>query len=111
MKDWAKKFYNSKTWRTCRKNYLATQYGLCERCHNPADVVHHKIYLTPGNINNPHTTLDPANLEALCQDCHNREHHQQPIADLGYTWNAAGEIVYAPQSQAAGGCPNTESPV
>jgi 5-methylcytosine-specific restriction endonuclease McrA len=39
-------------------------------------VVHHRTYLAPQNIHNPELTLNWANLEALCQDCHNREHHR-----------------------------------
>ena len=35
--------------------------------------MHHKIYLTPQNINDPAVTLAEDNLELLCQDCHNKE--------------------------------------
>ena len=52
---------------------------LCERCmqegrYKPAEIVHHKVYLTPENINNPAITLNWDNLEALCRDCHEAEH-------------------------------------
>lgn len=42
-----------------------------------AVICHHKTYLTPGNINDPDIALSWTNLEALCQDCHNKEHMQQ----------------------------------
>ena len=53
--------------------------GLCERCWakgivRHGDTVHHKIHLTPANINDPEITLNPDNLELLCRDCHAEEH-------------------------------------
>lgn len=51
------------------------QCYVCERCGNVAKIVHHKKYLTKENINDPSVTLNFENLEALCQDCHNKEHH------------------------------------
>lgn len=38
-------------------------------------IVHHKIVLTPENINDPEVTLNWEYLELLCLDCHNREPH------------------------------------
>ncbi len=79
MKPWAEKFYKSIQWQNCREAYLKSQGYLCERCIKkgevkPAVIVHHKIYLTPWNINDESITLNPINLEALCKDCHNKEH-------------------------------------
>ncbi len=51
-----------------------SKYYICERCGQPAEIAHHKIYLLPGNITNPDISLNPANLEALCMNCHNAEH-------------------------------------
>lgn len=53
--------------------------GLCERClahgrYTPAEIVHHKIYITPDNIGEPSITLDWNNLEAVCRSCHEAEH-------------------------------------
>lgn len=73
-KEYAKPFYNSKKWRRISKKYLDTQYRICERCGNVANVVHHKEYITPENIKDPMITFDWKNLEALCNDCHNKEH-------------------------------------
>ena len=79
MKEYAKEFYKSKRWQKCREAYLRSVGGLCERCAKQgiikaAVIVHHKIYITPSNINNPEVALNFDNLEALCRDCHNQEH-------------------------------------
>ena len=79
-KEYAKTFYRSTAWEQCRLAYLSSVGNLCERClangeYNPAKIVHHKIYITPENINNPSIILDHNNLEALCQECHNKEHN------------------------------------
>ena len=72
-------FYKSKTWQACRDNYLKSVGGLCEKCKAkglivPAEIVHHKIHLNANNITDPSITLNPANLEALCRQCHGEEH-------------------------------------
>lgn len=79
MQDWASKFYHSKAWLACRRSYIASRIqidgGLCEHCHRkPGKIVHHKIYLTRRNVNDPTITLNHRNLEYVCQDCHNDEH-------------------------------------
>ena len=38
-------------------------------------IVHHKSYIDANNIYNPEITLNFENLELLCLDCHNKEHH------------------------------------
>ena len=92
----AKLFYKSKQWHECRSAYLSHVGGLCERCFKegmivPAKIVHHKCYIDGENINNPSVTLSFDNLEALCQECHNREH-------LGnkkrYGINVDGELIF-----------------
>lgn len=70
-------FYQSKAWRKCRAGYIAERRaidgGLCERCRQvPGYIVHHKVWLTPQNINNPDISLCHDNLEYVCLDCHNR---------------------------------------
>lgn len=75
----ATKFYNSKTWIRCKETYLNKVNHLCERClakglYEPADFVHHKIYLTNENFGNPELMYGFDNLEALCFSCHNEEH-------------------------------------
>ncbi len=73
-KDFAEAFYKSAAWLHCRASYIEHVHGLCERCHRPGYIVHHKCYLNPDNITDPDVTLNWDNLEYLCLDCHNREH-------------------------------------
>ena len=61
-------------------NYLKSN-PLCERCKAkglivPAVICHHKIYLTDENYKEPSIALNPQNLEAVCRECHNTEHHK-----------------------------------
>lgn len=74
MQDFAKAFYASKAWRTVRAYIVKRDFGVCCRCGKPGEIVHHKTYLTPQNINNPDVTLNVDNLELLCRDCHACEH-------------------------------------
>lgn len=76
-KDWAKQLYKSKAWKKCRESYIASVFGLCERCNDgtPGKIVHHKIWLDKSNINDHSISLNHEHLEYLCQLCHNREHH------------------------------------
>lgn len=43
-------------------------------CGAIGEEVHHKIPLTPNNINDVNVTLNPENLIYLCKECHNKEH-------------------------------------
>lgn len=79
MRDFAKDFYHSQAWRDCSAKYKASVGGLCEHCLAngfvvPAEIVHHKIHLTPDNITDPDITLSFGNLEALCRKCHGDKH-------------------------------------
>lgn len=81
MKSIDHSFYISPAWKKCRREYLKYVNGRCERCmqrglHVPAKVVHHKIYLSEENYLDPSVSLNFSNLEALCQKCHNEEHHE-----------------------------------
>ena len=75
-----KEFYKSPAWKRCRANFVRSCDGLCMRClasgiYKPGKVVHHRVHLTDENVNDPAVSLNPGNLELLCQDCHNAEHH------------------------------------
>lgn len=67
-------FYRLRAWRRLSKAFLMSKYYICERCGQPAEIAHHKKYLTAENVNDPEIALNPANLEALCLNCHNAEH-------------------------------------
>lgn len=65
-------------WKKCRKQYIDNIGGLCERCLargvvKPGYILHHKIKLEPWNIDDQSVTLNPANLEYVCLDCHNAD--------------------------------------
>lgn len=100
MKPWAERFYNSDAWRSCRDSFLKSKDYLCERCAANGDIVaakiaHHKTYLTERNINDPAIALSWDNLEALCQDCHNKEHHYAE-RKRRYAFDADGNVVIPP---------------
>lgn len=78
----AKDFYVSRAWQECARAYRQSVGGLCERCAAaglivPAEEVHHKIRLTPETLADPTIALNWDNLEALCKDCHLKEHNQR----------------------------------
>lgn len=78
-KEFARKFYSSKAWQSCRNEYVKKARGLCENClrrgiYRPGEIVHHKIELDPININIPEIALNFDNLELLCRDCHAEVH-------------------------------------
>jgi len=94
-KEFAIKFYKSKAWLQCRGGFIQSVYGLCNRCESPGFIVHHKILLTPNNINNVEVTLNWNELEYLCIDCHNKEHmssHKEVIRE-GLRFNDKGEVI------------------
>ena len=78
-REFAKTFYSSKAWQTCRNEYAKRVGLLCENClrqgiYKPGVIVHHKIELDPVNIENPEISLNFENLELLCRDCHAKIH-------------------------------------
>ena len=94
--DFAKAFYRSQAWTSCRDSYIAKRHGLCERCLSrglirAGKIVHHKVYLTPDNISIPGIALNHDNLELLCQDCHNAEHNAKQ--GQRYVVNLDGSVV------------------
>lgn len=74
-------FYKSSAWLHTRAAYLEQCNYICERCMEqgvitPAEDVHHIVHLTPANYKNPEVSLNPENLMALCQRCHNEVHNR-----------------------------------
>jgi len=94
----AKRFYKSKVWRDCRSSYITSVFGLCERCGEPGDIVHHKTYISMDNINDPRILLNHDNLELLCITCHNREHFKGKAMREGFHFDEGGQLVYRPPS-------------
>jgi 5-methylcytosine-specific restriction endonuclease McrA len=102
MKDWAKAFYLSKTWRETRESYIASQHGLCERCGKPGSIVHHRKHLSRRTIDDPGMTLAWTNLELVCRECHAVEHEGAPATEAGLRFDANGNLVKAQTSPMRG---------
>lgn len=81
MKDFAKDFYFSTSWKGMREYIKKRDQYLCQDCLKkglfvPAEEVHHIKPLTPQNINDVSITLSEDNLISLCRECHRRRHNQ-----------------------------------
>ena len=106
-RDFAKKFYNSKKWEKMREYILIRDKYKCCRCGDTGVLeVHHKIHLTPGNIDDANITLNEKNLITLCRDCHfavheedkahgNRQKNQKPDCETGFRFDENGFLVPA----------------
>jgi len=92
-KEYAKAFYNSTLWRDTANAYMESVNHICERCGQPAKIVHHRRYITPATIHDPNITLDWSNLEALCQDCHNNEHSSKSATANGLMFSSGGQLI------------------
>lgn len=91
--DYARAFYNGRAWVDCRTGYMQSRNYICERCNNVAIICHHKTYITPSNISNSNITLNWNRLEALCQTCHNQEHHGNGIVAAGLAFDSKGNLI------------------
>ena len=94
MHSFAHSFYMSWPWIKCSRAFRKEKGGLCERCLAkglivPGREVHHKIKLTPENINDPAIALNWDNLELLCKDCHLMEHER-----VRYRVDQNGHVTY-----------------
>lgn len=75
---------------------MMSQHYVCERCGRPAVICHHKKYLNDKNFMDPSISLSFDNLEALCQDCHNKEHSlKRPLV----LFNGNGEVKGCKESK------------
>lgn len=93
-------FYHSAVWLKCRDAYIKSVNGLCERClargiYQPGYIVHHRIPLSPENLNDPSILLSWDNLEYLCLECHNLEHYGSG-SERRYQVGADGKIFINP---------------
>lgn len=75
-KNYAKSFYKSKSWLSCRAAYIAERImidgGMCQHCGRvPGYIVDHIEEISPSNIGDPEITLNHDNLQYICQPCHN----------------------------------------
>lgn len=75
--SWAKGFYKSSEWKSCRAGYIRERIridgGMCEVCHVKLGyIVHHKIILTQQNVEDPEISLNWKFLSFECKDCHDQ---------------------------------------
>ena len=82
-------FYQSVRWKKCRKAFILSRFGICERCGKPGSYVHHKHYITISNVDDDNITLNWDNLELLCHECHNQEHFE----NINYYFDEHGNLV------------------
>ena len=66
--------------------------GLCEVCllngvYEPAVIIHHKVFLTPQNVQDPNISLNWSNLQAVCRKCHGEIHKERR-----YTVDSMGRV-------------------
>lgn len=85
-------FYHTKEWKRTRAAFLACRNYVCEICGKPASIAHHKVHLTDGNVSDPTVSLSFDNLQALCTDCHAREHGLGSTAQ-GLVFDSNGNLV------------------
>lgn len=103
-------FYKSQAWKRASAAYMASQHYICERCGQPARICHHKTWLNGRNVDDPAIALDASNLEALCIECHNKEHFkglQQRDSYNGITFDENGNPVKATEAFIVHGAPGS----
>lgn len=89
----ASRFYKSKLWQRVRDSYMSSQHYICERCGKPAYIVHHKHYIDETNLHDHSILTNFNNLEALCTDCHNKEHFGKDRTRQGFGFDSDGKLI------------------
>ena len=101
-RKFSQKLYNSRRWKECREAYAKSVGYLCEEClskglYTPGEIVHHKIPLTPDNIDDPSIALSFDNLELLCRECHAEKHPEiykkQRVRKVRYKIDPYGKVT------------------
>jgi len=65
---------------------------MCQICGRQLGyIVHHTVWLTPDNINDPDITLNHELLMYVCLDCHNKI--EQEGAEPDYCFDDDGQLV------------------
>ena len=90
--DKIRKFYKSDKWKIARAIRIAAASGLCEQCGAIGTEVHHKVHLTPENVDDPNVSINQDNLILLCKDCHNKE-HERFTDTKHYRFDSDGNMV------------------
>ncbi|MBO7624943.1 MAG: HNH endonuclease [Bacteroidales bacterium] len=95
MKDYARAFYSSQAWKTTRAAYAKSKGHLCERClakgiYRPGEIVHHKVHLSPENLQDLSISLSWDNLQLVCRECHAELHDRKKSR---YKFDNCGRVV------------------
>lgn len=101
-RNYARKFYSSKTW-TLRSKAYRERHPYCEMCLerykqgkiefdevNPVTCVHHKIHINKENYKDYRILLNESNLIGLCDQCHAKQHSKQR---LYFDFNEDGSLI------------------
>ena len=80
-KPFAISFYRRKSWKQCRRSFIAHRMtidgGQCQRCDSQGYIVDHVIELTEGNIEDSSIALNHENLQYLCFRCHDNKRYKE----------------------------------
>lgn len=68
-----RRFYRSDKRKVASAIKIASCSGFCEKCGAIGTEVHHKIHLTPNNVNDHEISLNQDNLMLLYNECYNKE--------------------------------------
>lgn len=96
------KFYKSKEWLVFRADVLIKRKPICWHCENTFKanetmIVHHKIELDLGNVNDYNISLNPDNVEIVHHECHNAIHKRYGYGHYRKKIKQRGiYIVYGP---------------
>ncbi len=99
--EFSKKFYKSKEWLDLREQIILERGATCTMCgevivESKFIQLHHIEELSPDNINDRNITLNPDNLQVLCQVCHNKLHGRYCKGALRNIKPKRINIVYGP---------------
>lgn len=84
-------------WETARKRVLERDEGMCVKCGDMAEHVHHRVTRGMGGSKDEHLWFSPEMLVSLCFRCH-REIHDHPAEsyESGFLvrhWGDPGEVT------------------
>jgi hypothetical protein len=91
-----KSFYASEKWINFRLGLINERGTKCSRCGEriakSKDLIgHHKVELTPENVQDRMISLNPDLVDLVCFDCHNKEHNR-----FGHKTVRQVYLVYGP---------------
>jgi 5-methylcytosine-specific restriction endonuclease McrA len=86
-------FYDTVAWKRLRKYIRIKYHGVCQRCGNAGNYVHHIKHVTDKNVGDPDVTLNEDNLTLLCLDCHNFVHYGSAFMRDDVLFDEDGNLI------------------